>query len=365
MSEAMTNDAGRMKETEAGSPEVRGLTEFEVIDLFSDRPPDPHRIEIGIGDDAAVVRTRGAVVITVDTAVDGIHFRQDWSRPEQIASKAIGAAVSDLAAMGAGDAGIEIYLSLGVPPGTEPDFLRTLARGVGEVAARHQITVAGGDTVASPVLFLAVTVTAHAIGADRLIRRSGAVPGDLVAVTGALGGARAGLWLLEHPDRLPATPGNGPDGLSDAGRQILLERQLDATPRLTAGLELARAGATAMADISDGLVADFGHIADASGVRIAIEGERIPVETGLAAVAAAAGVDPLDLTLSGGEDYELAVTLPPERLIGARQALADHGVELTAIGEVRQSDGPGSSGVTVSVDGEVREVLRTGYNHFV
>lgn len=366
----MADDAGPMKETEAGNAGDPGLTEFEVIDLFSDRPPDPVRIEIGIGDDAAVVRTRGAVVVSVDTAVEGIHFRRDHSGPARIASKAVGSAISDLAAMGAGDSGIEIYLSLGAPPATEPEFLRALADGVRAVASRYEATVAGGDTVASPVLFLAVTVTAHASGADRLIRRSGAVPGDLVAVTGALGGARAGLWLLDHPDRAP-TPGrltdglSAPDGLSPAEHQALLERQLDATPRLAAGLELARAGASAMADVSDGLLADLGHIARASGVLITVESERLPTETGVAAVAAAAGIDPLEMALAGGEDYELVVTLPPERLIGARRALVDHGVELTAIGEVRGPEPPDPHGVTFSVGGEVRELSRGGYDHFV
>lgn len=340
----------------------RDLSEFELIDLLTEREPDPERIRVGIGDDAAVVSTRGAVVTSVDTVVEGIHFRRDWSTAEQVGMKAVGAALSDLAAMGAGGDGIEIYLGLGAPRGTAPEFLRGLARGAGTIASRHGATLAGGDTVSSPVLFLAVTVTAHVDDPGSVVPRSGALPGDVVAVTGTLGCARAGLWLLEDPG-LPVSR-----ELSTAVRRTLITRQLEADPRLSAGVALARSGARAMVDVSDGLVADLGHVARASGpeggLAIRVRADRIPSGPGVEAVAAAAGIDRFEPALSGGEDYELAVVLPAGKVEGARVALEREGVPLTVVGDVLEP-GPGTpAGVTVEVDGKPIDRGATGFDHF-
>ncbi len=341
----------------------RGLSEFELIELFVERPPDPERIRVGVGDDAAVVATRGGVVTSVDTVVEGVHFRRDWATPEQIGGKAVGAALSDLAAMGAGSGGAEVYLSLGAPRGSDPEFLRDLARGAGEIATRHGAALAGGDTVASPVLFLAVTVTGHVNDPAETVRRGGALPGDAVAVTGTLGSARAGLWLLEDPG-LPVTP-----ELPAATRRKLIDRHLNAVPRIKAGAALARAGARAMIDLSDGLVADLGHIArasglDRSGVAIRIEAGLVPSGDGVESVALAAGLDRLEPALAGGEDYELAVTLPPERVEEARAALDREGVPLTVIGEVLEPSSRREAGVHVELDGEPIATASGGYDHF-
>ncbi|MDQ2623425.1 MAG: thiamine-phosphate kinase [Actinomycetota bacterium] len=340
----------------------RDLSEFELIDLFSERAPDPERIRIGIGDDAAVVATRGAVVTSVDTAVEGVHFRREWSTPEQIAGKAVGAALSDLAAMGAGSTGIEIYIGLGVRRGTSQDFLRGLAKGAGEVASRHGATLAGGDTVSSPVLFLAVTVVSHIDDPDSVVPRSGALPGDAVAVTGTLGGARAGLWLLEDPG-LPLSP-----ELPAAVRRALIARQLEAHPRFAAGSTLAASGARAMVDVSDGLVADLGHIARASGpdggVAVRIDAGRIPSGPGVESVALAAGLDRFEPALSGGEDYELAVAISPDRVEAATGALERDGVSLTVIGEVLEPGGDTPAGVSIEFEGKPIGLDSTGFDHF-
>lgn len=343
----------------------RGLSEFELIELFAARPADPGRIQVGIGDDAAVVATSGRAVTSVDTVVEGVHFRQEWSSPRQIAAKAIGSALSDLAAMGAGETGVDLFLSLGAPRDADPRFLAELAAAAVQVAGGHGAALAGGDTVSSPTLFLAVTVTAHVPEEAPLVTRAGARPGDLIAVTGALGAARAGLWLLENP-ALPVTPELSPETRTD-----LIRRQLEAEPRLAAGATLARVGANAMIDLSDGLMADLGHIAAASsrdraGVSIGIDVGRVPSARGAEAVAEAAGLDRQNPALTGGEDYELAVALPPDRLSAAVAAVESSGLPLTVIGEVAAAD-PGSAAagsVTVLRGGKPVETGPAGFDHF-
>lgn len=329
--------------------DARRLSEFELIELFSERPPDPARVRVGVGDDASVVDGAGRVVTSVDTAVEGVHFRRDWSSPEQIGTKAAGGALSDLAAMGAGESGADMYLSLGAPRDSDPDFLQGIARGAVRTAGRQGAALLGGDTVSSPVLFIGVTVVAHAAEGEPLVSRAGARAGDLVVVTGGLGGARAGLWLLENPG-LPVTP-----ELPAAVRSGLIERQLEAEPRIAAGAALARAGVTAMIDVSDGLVADLGHVVRASsgtGARLSIrvEGELVPLAPGAGEVAVAAGMDRLAPALGGGEDYELAATIPADRVTDAIAALAPAGPALTVVGEVEPA-GPGVDPVRVFRDG--------------
>ncbi|MCO5314675.1 MAG: thiamine-phosphate kinase [Solirubrobacterales bacterium] len=338
------------------------LSEFELIELFAERPPDPDRILQGIGDDAAVVRAADRTITSVDTAVDGVHFRREWSSAEQIAGKAVGSALSDLAAMGAGENGADLYISLGAPRDTDSDFLRRIAAGAIRTADIHGATLAGGDTVSSPTLFLGITVTAHIDEGEPVTTRSGARPGDLVAVTGSLGAASAGLWLLENPG-LPVSPEVSPED-----RRKLIGRQLEAVPRLAAGAALARAGARAMIDLSDGLVADLAHIVRSSSnaggpLRARIEAERLPSARGAEAVAVAAGLDPLTPVLRGGEDYELVVTLPPDREAEAVEAVEATGLRLTVIGRI-ESAAPTDPPVLTCRDGEPVGPDPSGFDHF-
>lgn len=347
----------------ANADDSRNLSEFELIERFTDRPPDPDRVSVGIGDDATVIDTRGRVVTSVDSVVEGVHFRRDWASPEQIGIKAVGSALSDLAAMGAGEHGIDIYVALGVPRDTEDAFLEGIARGVARTARRNDATLAGGDTVSSPVLFLSVTVAAHLPGSAPFVSRSGAKPGDLIAVTGVLGAAITGLWLLENP-ALPVTP-----ELSPETRRMLIGRQLEVRPRLAAGAVLARSGAGAMIDLSDGLVADLGHVArrsstDPTPVQIRVDAEKVPTAPGVEAVSRAVGVDSSTPALTGGEDYELAVALPPKRLSGARDALAAIGVPLTVVGEVTASGPADRDPVAVFRDDRMIEPGPGGFDHF-
>jgi len=288
------------------------------------------RIALASGDDAAVTVPAGATATSVDAVVDGVHFRLADTPHRSVGRKALAAALSDLAAMGA--EGGEAYVIVGVPPELADATLLEVADGLAAVAAEHGVAIVGGDVTRSPALWLGVTVVGHAAAPDALVSRAGARPGDAVAVTGELGGAAAGLALLDDP-----TLGAGLEPAVAAG---LRRRQLEPHPRLAAGRALAAASlATAMIDVSDGLGADALHLAAASGVRVEVEIERLPVQAGVREVAAAAGVDPVDLATAGGEDYELLVTVPPDRLDEAIEAIAETDLRLSPIGEITAGEG--------------------------
>jgi thiamine-monophosphate kinase len=296
------------------------MGEFELLALLRERlPAAGPQVRLGSGDDAAVTVPGGAVATSVDALVEGVHFRRGTATLRQIGRKAISTALSDLAAMGAAPG--EAYVWLGAPEGMDEQELLEVGEGLAAVAAETGTTVAGGDLTRAPVLSLAVTVTGHAPNPDDFVTRAGARPGDTLVVTGELGGAAAGLALLEERLDLPS-----------AG--ALRRRQLDPTPRLAAGRALAAAGATAMIDISDGLAGDAGHVALASDALLIIDAEALPIAPGVDAVATSAGRDPLELATSGGEDYELLAALPPEALAAAQEALAALGTPLTTVGKV-------------------------------
>jgi thiamine-monophosphate kinase len=225
----------------------------------------------------------------------------------------------------------EAYVQLGLPERLDAEFALGIADGLGAVAAEHGVAVAGGDVTRSAVLFCAVTAVGIAASATELVARSGASAGDLVAVTGELGGAAAGLALLERPELGEAV---------DRGvARHLRERQLRPHPRLAAGRALAASGANAMIDLSDGLGGDAGHLAGASSVAIRIDLETVPVAAGVAEVAAAAGIDAEDLAVGGGEDYELLAALPEHALASATSAVAEAGTRLSVIGRVEPGAG--------------------------
>lgn len=306
------------------------MGEFELLARLRERlPAGGRRLRIGMGDDAAVTVPGGATATSVDALVEGVHFRRDQATLAQIGRKALATALSDLAAMGAAPG--EAYVVLGVPPDLDEDGCLELLDGMLALAAETGTSLAGGDVTRAPVLTLAVTVVGHAAAPERLVTRAGARPGDALVLTGEIGGAAAGLLLLERSEH--ARPHQASD--SDARRGLasepvdsgsfsaeLLARQLDPTPRLAAGRALAAAGATAMIDLSDGLGGDARRLAEASGVGLRIDAAALPLAAGVAEVAAAAGRDPLELAVSGGEDYELLAATPAGRVAEAAAALA-------------------------------------------
>jgi thiamine-monophosphate kinase len=288
---------------------------------------------LGSGDDAAVTRAHGVAATSVDAIVDGVHFRRSSVPLEAVGRKALAAALSDLAAMGAEPG--EAYIALGVPADLDEAGCLELLAGAEAVASETSTTLAGGDVSRSATLFVAVTVVGYAAREADLVTRSGARDGDVVAVTGQLGGAAAGLRLLE------AEPGadGGFSGLSEDLAAALRARQLDPRPRLLEGRALAKAGARAMIDVSDGLGSDARHVAERSGVRLEIELAALPIQAGVTELARAGGEDPFELATAFGEDYELLACLPAEALERARSAVADAGGELTAIGRCVAGDG--------------------------
>jgi thiamine-monophosphate kinase len=286
-------------------------------------------ILVASGDDAAVTAPGGVTATSVDAFVEGVHFRRDTASLESIGRKAVAAGLSDLAAMGAAPG--EAYVQLGVPVDLDEAGSVELATGLASAASAYDVAVIGGDVTRAPVLILALTVVGHAGTADELVSRSGAKPGNVVAVTGELGGAAAGLLLLDRLELGAA--------LHDDVAQVLRRRQLEPLPLLAAGAALAASGATAMIDLSDGLGGDARHLAAASGVRIVIELGAVPAQPGVVEVAAAAGADPWELITAGGEDYELLATLPAASLPDARAAVEGTGTKLTVIGEVRKGAG--------------------------
>ena len=323
------------------------MREFELLARIRDRlPPPGPRVAVASGDDAAVTVPGGATATSVDALVDGVHFRLARTPLRSVGHKALAAGLSDLAAMGA-EAG-EAYLVLGVPEGFGEDDALELLEGAAELAEETGTTIAGGDVTRAPALSVTVTAVGHAPAAEDMVRRDGAGAGDLVAVTGCLGGAAAGLLLLDRPGLA--------DGLDPAACAEARRRQLEPLPQLRAGVALARAGASAMIDVSDGLGGDALHLASRSSVAIAIEAERIPLDPAAVAVAAAAGLDPLELAASGGEDYELLVCLPPEAAMAARREGGASGSALAVIGEVRAG-----SGVEISL-GDGRRLEPSGFD---
>ncbi len=300
------------------------MAELELIAAIETALADRSgRLVRWTGDDAAVTRARPLAVTSIDTLVDGVHFERATHSPRDIGWKALATALSDLAAMGA-DAG-EAYVSVVLPEGLEDPL--ELVLGMEELAAECGATIAGGDVVHGPVLVLTVAVTGWAEAEDELVGRDGARPGDLLAVTGELGGSEAGRRLLEA---------------GESGPEELIARHLRPRPRLESGRALAAAGASAMIDLSDGIATDARHVADRSAVELRVRLEALPC---------APGVSP-EQAATGGDDYELLAAVPP-----ARRGAAEAAAPLTWVGEVSA----GSGLVLLGPDGPVSGLR--GYEH--
>ncbi len=268
--------------------------EFAVIDRLVAGRRQPPWVTLGPGDDAAVVATTdGSTMVCTDMLVEGRHFRLDWSTPHDIGRKAIAQNAADIEAMGG--RATAFVVGFGAPGDTATAQAVELADGMWHEAGLLGAGIVGGDMVRAPQWVISVAALGDLGGLDP-VRRSGAKPGDTVAVIGDLGRSAAG-YALWH---------NGINGFNE-----LRQRHLVPEPPYGQGVVAARAGATSMTDVSDGLLADIGHVASASGVRVDLSaaGLRDDVDA-VAAAAAAARSDPWQWVLGGGEDHALVATFP-------------------------------------------------------
>ena len=305
----------------------------------------------GIGDDCAVLETRGdaSLLATTDLLVEDVHFRRRWAEPADIGAKALAVNVSDIAAMGGTPRWA--LVGLGCPQGTGTDEIEAFYEGALVVADAHGVVIVGGDTSTSPAGWLvSVTLLGDAV---RPVLRSTARPGDVIAVTGTLGQAAAGLAVLERE--------TAPRNVDPARLDEVTAAHLRPRARVAEGRWLAAAGGvTAMMDLSDGLATDLARLITESGVAARVEVDRLPIAEATRIVANALDVDPVDWATGGGEDYELLVICERaalERLsVGLAQAT---GTMLSAVGEI--SDGSG----TRWLDGRGRAVaVAPGFEHF-
>lgn len=282
-----------------------------------------HKWRIGVGDDAAVLKALGQVVITTDMLIEDVDFRRRWASWADVGHKAAAVNLSDLAAMGASAVGLNVGLAA-APHELCRDMLRLLLS-CHEVGAAAGAPIIGGDlSQTSGPLVLSVTAVGIA-SARPLLRHRGQV-GDRIFVTGSLGAAAAGLWLLEHaPGKLP---------LPRKTARALMQRQLRPTAQLAAAKNLARANVVrSMADISDGLHQDLRHVLP-EHLGALIDADALPVADGVHQVAVHAGKQGIDLALLGGEDFELVMVVPARHVTAAQRACSKVGVALTDVGVV-------------------------------
>lgn len=272
---------------------VGSMGEFGLIDAVTARLPSSPDVLVGPGDDAAVVLFGdGRTVASTDVLVEGRHFRRDWSSATDVGHKAAAASLADIAAMGARTTAL--LVGLGVPPDLPAAWALELADGLREECELVGAVVVGGDVVRSDRIVVSVTALGNLDGREPVLR-SGARPGDVVALSGRLGYAAAGLSVLSRGFRSP---------------RRLVEAHRRPIPPYDSGPLAATAQATSMIDVSDGLVADLAHVAHASDVVINIDSALLPIGDSLVDAAAAFTLDPLTWILTGGEDHALVATFP-------------------------------------------------------
>ena len=324
---------------------LRELGEFGFIDRLSRTVTLRDGVRLGIGDDAAVTEPfPGTVTLTsTDMLVEGVHFDLSYSDPYSLGRKSLAVNLSDIAAMGGRSR--FVLLALAIPSSLSVEFLDTFTAGFLALAEEHGVTLVGGDTCGSKAgLVISVTVMGEQ-EPSKVVTRAGAQPGELLCVTGTLGDAAVGLELLRRGER----------------EGWCVRRHLMPTPRVREGERLAEAGIpTAMIDVSDGLLADLGHILEHSGHGASIKLDLLPLSEGYREAIDRLSADPFASALTGGEDYELLFTLPKERWQMARGLFEAAGTPVTIIGEIRPDPG-----ITVTgPDGLPWERGPAGFDHF-
>jgi thiamine-monophosphate kinase len=331
---------------------VRELGEFGLIEMLA-RIVDPSGVGrtsspdliIGIGDDTAAWQSGDTIQLgTTDMLVQNVHFTLDTITWHDLGWKSLAVNISDIAAMG----GTPTYamISLGLPPDTEVESVAELYQGMAQIAHRFNMAIVGGNLTEAPLLIISPSLIGRA-AKDKIMTRSGARPGDQIAVTGYLGTAAAGLVMLN--ENLKFDPKIS---------SVLREAHLRPNPRVTEGQILTKGGVRAAIDISDGLIADLGHICEASKVKARVHLPDIPIHP---AVKAAFGEKALNLALAGGEDYELVFTASPAII---QNVVTQHAVppQFTIIGQIE--DGEPGKVILLDANGKEIEFKKGGWEHF-
>ncbi len=322
------------------------LGEFGLIEKVRRATPKGRGVLLGIGDDAAwVANPSRSSLVTSDLLIEGIHFNLKWTSLFDLGYKTLAVNLSDIAAMG----GMPAYLilSLGIPPAFDSGDIEEFYRGIRFLAAKHGVALVGGDTNAAKLLIISACVLGHA--PDRPICRSGARAGDDIYVTGTLGDSALALKFLKSRSRQP----------NRGSVKYLLSRHHRPTPRITAGALLARERlATAMIDVSDGLIQDLGHICKASGISAEIWADKLPLSRAYRTLAGKAGTR---CALSGGEDYELLFCARKRDRPRIEKLQTRARVAITRIG----SCDSGKNGILVlDAAGNPVETRAAGHDHF-
>lgn len=354
----MKDETGKqLPDVSSASSRSRG--EFGFIDSLRRRillSPQSNSIVKGIGDDAAVVTTTAGkdLVITTDLLVEDVDFRRNNTSPFLLGHKALAVSLSDIAAMGARPRWC--LLSIGIPSDVwESKFVDELYEGLLNLAERYDVHLIGGDVSRTNEKVVIDSIVAGDCVTSSAIGRSGAKPGDLIFVTGSLGGAGGGLRLLERGAHLPE---------SDASAEIqaldqLLLRHLRPEPRVGWGLVLGQEQlASAMIDLSDGLSSDINHLCEESSVGSLIESGQLPIDKYVTELCGRRALDPLQLALHGGEDFELLFTVSPDCV--SRLPKRVDGIGITQIGVVK--DAP--EGVKIQEGRHVWDLRPGGWKHF-
>lgn len=326
---------------------MSGLAERAIIAQIAGQQRSSLNLVKGIGDDCAVVAGAGGTVSlwTMDTLIESVHFDLAWHPPEQLGRKTVSVNVSDIAAMG-GTPRFALF-SLGLPGSADKSLVDSLLAGMFDVMAGYDITLAGGDTVFSPERIVLTLTLCGEMAADQVCYRAGAMAGDDVWVSGFLGEAAGGLALCRR-------------GMHGEGRfSSLVRAHCDPTPQLDLGRLLAASGLIhAMLDLSDGLATDLAHICTASGVGAEIVADQVPFSPVLLEAASELRMEPLDLALAGGEDYQLLFTVPAEKRVSIEELGVRSGHRLFRVGKMVAGDR-----VILRQGGKRRDITFGGYEH--
>ena len=333
-------------------------TESEIISRIRRRAVASPDVIVPIGDDAAVMEFGSAddLIACCDLMIEGVHFRTSWATPRLIGRKAMAVTLSDVAAMGGSPR--FAMISVALPAGKSSEFVDELFSGIFEMAEASRVSIIGGDTSSSPDSLFIDTIALGRCARGRAITRAGARPGDRVFVTGSLGASIFGLMLLERGFRLNDNSQNDTEEV--LARHAALLKHLAPAPRLEFGRAIGEAGlANAMIDISDGLSTDLSHILEESRCGAILRADALPVADSVIHLASGdSEINPLDLALHSGEEYELLFTSPPEDRDGIIELSGATGLPVTEIGEIVTGEG-----LHIERNGALELAKPRGYEH--